>query len=105
MTKTWFAFNGNVLKPLAKSVLTLIELTAASAIDASFQKKISGSRLSSDLALQTTTLIFSNEELNIIRIIIYLEDSGLLIKCVTETVENELKEQKGGFLGNIAATL
>ena len=95
----------NVLKPLAKSVLTLIGLTAASATDASFQKKIFGLRRSSDLALQTTTLIFSNEKLNIIRIIIYLEDSGLLIKCVTETVESELKEQKGGFLGILAATL
>ena len=64
-----------------------------------------GSRRSSDLALQTTTLIFSNEKLNIIRIIIYLEDSGLLIKCITETVESELKEQKGAFLGISAATL
>ena len=34
-----------------------------------------------------------------------LEDAGLLIKGVSETVENEVKEQKGGFLGNLAATL
>ena len=27
-----------------------------------------------------------------------LEDSGLLLKEVTETVQNEVKEQKGGFL-------
>ena len=27
-----------------------------------------------------------------------LEEPGLLIKGVTETVENEAKEQKGGFL-------
>ena len=26
-----------------------------------------------------------------------LEDSGLLLKGVTETVQNEVKEQKGGF--------
>ena len=46
------------------------------------------------------TLIFSNKDLNdIIKIIKYLEDFGLLIKVVTETVENEVKEQKGGCLG------
>ena len=26
------------------------------------------------------------------------EDSGLLLKGITETVRNEVKEQKGGFL-------
>ena len=30
---------------------------------------------------------------------------GLLIKSVSETVENEVKEQKEGFLGKLAATL
>ena len=53
-----------------------------------------------------TKLIFSNEELNyIIKIIKFLENSGLLIKVVTETVENEVKEQKGVFLRMLAATL
>ena len=33
------------------------------------------------------------------------EDSGLLIKGVTETFENEIKEQTGGFLGMLVATL
>ena len=47
----------------------------------------------------TTTLIISNDEINnIIKIIKSLEDSGLLLKWVTETVQNEVKEQKGGFL-------
>ena len=27
-----------------------------------------------------------------------LDDSGLLLKGVTESVQNEVKEQKGGFL-------
>ena len=27
-----------------------------------------------------------------------LEDSALLLKWITETVRNEVKEQKGGFL-------
>ena len=47
-----------------------------------------------------TTLIISNNEMeNIMKIVKSLEDSNLLLKGVTETVENEVKEQKGGFLG------
>ena len=34
-----------------------------------------------------------------------LEDSGLLLKGVTETVQNEVKEQKGGFLSMLLGTL
>ena len=34
-----------------------------------------------------------------------LGESGLIIKGVSETVENEVKEQKGRFLGMLAATL
>ena len=49
---------------------------------------------------------FSNEDLNdIIKIIKSLEDSSLSIKSAAETVKNEVKEQKGGFLGTLAATL
>ena len=47
----------------------------------------------------TTTLIVSNEEMNdIIRIINSTEEFGLLIKGVHETIKNEAKERKGGFL-------
>ena len=34
-----------------------------------------------------------------------LEDSGLLLKGVTETVQNEVKEQKGGFPSLLLGTL
>ena len=45
------------------------------------------------------TLIMSNDEIHdLIKIVKPLEDSGLLLKRVTETVQNEVKEQKGGFL-------
>ena len=47
----------------------------------------------------STTVILSNNEMkDIIKIVKFLEDSGLLLKGVTETVQNETKEQKGGFL-------
>ena len=34
-----------------------------------------------------------------------IEDSGLLLKGVTESVQNEVKEQKGGFLSMLLGTL
>ena len=44
-------------------------------------------------------LIIFNEEMNdIMRIVKSLEESGLLIKGVSETIKNEAKEQKRGFL-------
>ena len=53
-----------------------------------------------------TTLIILNEEMNnIIKIIKSLEESGLLIKGVSETIKNEAIEQKGGFLGMLLGTL
>ena len=47
----------------------------------------------------STALIISNDELgDIVQIVKSLKDSGLLLKGITETVPNEVKEQKGGFL-------
>ena len=55
-----------------------------------FIKKMFGSDI--------TTLIISNEEMNdIMKTIISLEESGLLIRVVSETNKNEAKEQKEGF--------
>ena len=63
-----------------------------------FIKKILGSG--------NTTLIISNEEMNdIIKIVQALEDSNILLKGVTETVKNETKEQKGGFLSMLLGPL
>ena len=83
LLKTGLSLTEKVLKPLAKSVLVPLGLTAAaSATDVAIQKKIYGS----------TTLVFSNEDLNdIMKIVESLEESGLLIKGVSETVENEVK--------------
>ena len=73
-----------------------------------YLKKILGSsrRYSSSSALHNTTLIISNNEMeNIIKMVKSLENSGLSIKAVTETVQNEVKEQKGGFLSMLLGTL
>ena len=42
---------------------------------------------------------------DIIKIVKSLEDSGLLSKGVTEAVQNEVKEQKWGFLSMLLGTL
>ena len=42
---------------------------------------------------------------DLIKIVKSLEDSGLLLKGVTESVQNEIKEQKGGFLSMLLGTL
>ena len=53
-----------------------------------------------------TTLIISHNEMEgIIKIVKSLEDSVLLLKRVTETVQNEVKKQKGGFLSMLLGTL
>ena len=96
--KTGLPLTKNVIKPLAKSVLIPLGLTAAaSAADAGIQKILESGN---------TALIISNDEINyIIKIIKSLEHSGLLLKGVTETVENEVKEQKGGFLSMLLGTI
>ena len=92
-----------MILPLAKSVLIPLGLTAAaSAADAGIHKKVLGSGHNNT----TTTLIISNNEIeDITKIVKSLEDSGLLLKGVTETVQNEVKEQKGGFLSMLLGTL
>ena len=53
-----------------------------------------------------TALIYSKEEMNdIMKIVKPLEESGLLIKGVSETIKNEAKEQRGGFLGILLGTI
>ena len=80
--------------------------TAASAADARIHKKILGSGRPSSSASHNTTLIISNDKMkDIINIEKSLEDSGLLLKGVTETVQNKAKEQKGGFLSMLLGTL
>ena len=56
--------------------------------------------------MRNTILIISNDEIkNIIEIVKSLEDSGLLLKGVSETIQNEAKEQRRGFLSMLLVTL
>ena len=99
LLKTGLPLIKNVTEPLAKSVLIPLGLTvAASAAVAGIRKKI--------LESGNTTLIISNEEMGyIIKIVKSFEDSGVLLDGVTKTVQNEIKEQKGGFITMLLGTL
>ena len=98
LLKTGLPLMKNVFPSLAKSILILPGLiTAASAADSGIHKKVLGSG--------TTSLIISNKEMeDIMKIVNSLEDSGLLIKGASETLQNEAKERKGGFLGMLLGT-
>ena len=101
LLKTGLPLIKSVIKPLAKSVLIPLGLTAAAAAaDAGIHKKISGS------GHNNTTLIISNDEMDgILKIFKSLENSGVLLKGVSETIQNEAKEQREGFLSMLLGTL
>ena len=42
---------------------------------------------------------------DLIKIVTSLDDSGLLLKGVNKSVQNEVKEQNGGFLSALLGTL
>ena len=80
----------SVIKPLAKGVLVPLGRTAAAlAADAGIHKKMDE----------------MDEMDDILKIVKSLEDSGVLLKGVSETIQNEAKEQKGGFLSMLLGTL
>ena len=87
-----------VALPLAKNVLAPLGLTVAmSAIDGSIQKKVHGSGVQ---------LIIEQEDMkDFMKIIEALENPGLLLKGVSKAIENETKEQRGGFLSMLLGTL
>ena len=85
LLKTGLPLITNVIKPLAKSALVSLGLTAAAAAaaDAGIHKKILGSGHNN-----TTILIITNNEIeDIIKIVKSLEDSGLLLEGVTEQLK------------------
>ena len=86
LSKTGLPLIKTVIKPLAKVVLIPLGLTAAASVpDAEIHKKILGSG--------ATTSIISNYEIgDIMKIVKSLEDSGLLLKGVSETIQNETNE-------------
>ena len=82
-----------VIQPLAKSVLIPLGLTtAASAADAGIHKKNLGS------GHNTTLTILNDEVEDILKIAKSLEESGILLKGVSETIKMKQKNKKEDFL-------
>ena len=53
-----------------------------------------------------TTLIISNDEMDgILKIVKYLENSVVLLKGISETIQYKAKEQRGGFISMLLGTL
>ena len=100
LLKTGLPLMESVIQPLAKSVLIPLGLTAAASVaDPDIHRKILRSG-------NNKTLIISNDEMkDILKIFKSLEDSGLLLKELSEKIKNEAKEQKGGFLSMLIGTL
>ena len=100
LLRTGLPLMKSVIKSLAKNVLVPLILTAAaSAADARIHKKILGFG-------HSTALIISNDEMeDIFKIVKSLEDSGILLEGVSETIKNKAKEQKGGFLSILLGIL
>ena len=102
LLRTGLPLMKSVIKPLAKNILVPLGLTAAaSATDAGIHEKILRSGHNNN-----TTLIISNDEMDgILKIVKSCEDSGVLLKGVSETIQNEAKERRGGFLSILLGTL
>ena len=88
--------------PLLKSVIKTLSMlgitAAASATNAAINKKILGSG--------TTTLIVSNDEMeDISKIVKLLQDSGTVLKGVSDTIKDQTKHQRGRFLAMLLGTL
>ena len=99
LLRTGLPLMKSVIKPCALIPLGLT--AAASAADAGIRKKILGSGHNNN-----TTLIISNDEMDdILKIIKSLEDSRVLLKGVSETIQNDAKEQRGGFLSMLLGIL
>ena len=85
LLKTGLPLTKTVIKPLARSVLTPLGLTAAASV--------ADAGKSND---ETEDIIWTVKS---------VEDSGVLVTGVSETIQNEVKLQKGGFLSMLLGTL
>ena len=58
------------------------------------------------MGIWSTTVTISNDKIeDIIKIVKALEDSGLLLDGISETIKNEAKEQKEGFFSMLLVAL
>ena len=95
LLKTGLPLMKNVIKPLVKSVLIPLGLTAAASVaDAGIHKKILGSGNNGN-----TILIISTDEMKeTIKIVTTVKDSSLLPEGVSKQFKVKLKNREEDFL-------
>ena len=90
LVKSGLPLRENVLKPLAKSFLISLGLiAAAAATDEAIQKNMFGSDM--------TTLIISNVEINISKIVKPFKRSSLFTKALAKKLKMKQENKKGDF--------
>ena len=107
------SFLGKLLAPLMKFALPLAKNVLAPlglSTDGGIKKSMLGSGVNSDNKMNNNhnhiQFIISTGDVNdIIEIIELLEEHNFLINGISETVKNEVNEQKGGFLSLLLRTL
>ena len=100
LLKTGLPLLKNVLKPLAKIIFIPLGLTTAiSAADVRIRKNFYDL-----LVLWSIIRAIKQKMEDLLKIVKSLEDSGLLIKVITQTIENETEGKRGGFFGKLIGT-
>ena len=90
-TKLRNAFNNNMSTDIKLSKAQISKIIQSGGLLGSLLSKLA-------CPLMKVALIISNEEINdIMKIVQALEDSNILLKGVTKTIEKETKEQKSIF--------
>ena len=90
-TKLRNAFNNNMSTDIKLSKAQISKIILSGGLLGSLLSKLA-------CPLMKVALIISNEEINdIMKIVQALEDSNILLKGVTKTIEKETKEQKSIF--------
>ena len=112
-TKLRKAINNNLATDIKLSKAQIKKLIQSGGFLGKLLSKLAGLLMKVALPLAKNVLaplgiklIIEEEDMNdIMKIIEALENSGILLKEVSKTIENETKEQRGGFLSMLLGTL
>lgn len=105
-------FLGSILSkflvPLVKNVIGPLVITAAaSAIDGAIQNKMHGRGIlnNDDNDYDTSISIKEKELKDILKIMKSIEENGVFIEGISDTVKQKVNKQKGGLLSLLLGTL
>ena len=102
-TKLRNAINNNLATVIKLSKAQIKELIQSGGFLGKLLSKLAGPLM--NVAMPLAKNVLAPLGLTAAMSIEALENSGILLKGVTKTIENETKEQRGGFLGMLLGTL